>query len=83
MANFDKNDTREKMVVIAVDMLGVDKDSVQDTSTFESLGADSLDMVEMIMKMEEVFGIEISDEDADKIKVFKEALDYVHERRTK
>jgi len=63
---------------IIVEQLGVDEDEVTpDASFVDDLGADSLDTVELVMAFEEEFGIEIPDEDADKITRVKEAVSYI------
>ena len=63
---------------IIVEQLGVDEAEVTPTASFvEDLGADSLDTVELVMAFEEKFGIEIPDEDAEKITRVKEAVDYI------
>ena len=63
---------------IIVEQLGVDEAQVDDTASFvEDLGADSLDIVELVMAFEEEFGIEIPDEDAEKITRVKEAIEYI------
>lgn len=63
---------------IIVDQLGVNEDDVKPQASFvDDLGADSLDTVEMVMSFEEEFGIEIPDEDAEKIKTVQEVIDYV------
>jgi acyl carrier protein len=68
----------EKVRSIIVEQLGVEEDEVKETSAFiDDLGADSLDTVELVMALEEEFNIEISDEDAEKIKTVKEAIDYI------
>jgi len=72
MENFDK------LKEILVDVLGVEEDSVKPESKFvEDLGADSLDLVELIMAFEDKFGIEISDEEAEKMVTVKHVLDYI------
>ena len=83
MATFDRNDTFSKMAGIVAEELKTDKSSIKPTSTFKDLGADSLDMVQIIMRLEEQFGIEIKDEDAEKMEVFDDAVNYVNQRRTK
>jgi len=83
MANFDKDDTYNKIVEIMVEKLGIEKDRIQSAATFEALGADSLDMVEVIMKLEEQFGLEIKDEDAENMKTMDDVVLYIHERRTR
>jgi acyl carrier protein len=68
----------EKVIDIIVEQLSVDKDKVVPGASFvDDLGADSLDLVELIMAMEESFGIEIPDEVAEKITTVKDAIDHV------
>ena len=68
----------EKVKKIIVEQLGVSADEVNlDASFVEDLGADSLDLTELIMAMEEEFGIEIGDEDAQKIMKVKDAVSYI------
>ena len=63
---------------IIVEQLGVDEEEVTpDASFVDDLGADSLDTVELVMAFEEEFGIEIPDEDAEKITRVKEAIEYI------
>ena len=69
----------EKMVDIIVEQLSVDKDKVVSGASFvDDLGADSLDLVELIMAMEEEFDVEIPDEEAEKIATVKDAIDFVN-----
>ena len=69
-----------KVIEIVAEQLNVDKDEVtEDASFVEDLGADSLDQVELVMRLEEEFGIEIPDEDAEKITRVKEAISYIEE----
>ncbi len=71
----------EKIRDIVADLLDIDADTVTPESKFQAdLGADSLDLVELIMEFEEQFGGEISDEDAQKITTVGEAVKYVEER---
>ena len=68
----------EKVKAIIVDQLGVSEDEIKDDASFvEDLGADSLDLTELIMAMEEEFDIEIEDEDAQKILKVKDAVAFV------
>ncbi|MFH0871165.1 MAG: acyl carrier protein [bacterium] len=68
----------EKVKQIIIDQLGVDGDEVTPQAKFvEDLGADSLDTVELVMALEEEFGIEIPDENAEKIATVKDAIDYI------
>jgi acyl carrier protein len=74
-------DVTEKVKKIIVEQLGVDEAEVTpDASFVEDLGADSLDTVELIMVLEEEFGIEIPDEDAEKIVHVKDAVQYIKDR---
>jgi acyl carrier protein len=68
----------EKVKSIIVDQLGVNETEVTGSASFvDDLGADSLDTIELVMAFEEAFGIEIPDEDAEKIKTVQHAIDYV------
>ena len=68
----------ERVKSIIVEQLGVDAEEVNSEASFvEDLGADSLDTVELIMAFEEEFGVEISDEDAEKIRRVKDAVEYI------
>ena len=69
---------QEKVKSIIVDQLGVSEGEVTAAASFvDDLGADSLDTIELVMAFEEAFGIEIPDEDAEKIKTVKDAIDYI------
>ena len=69
----------EKVKQIIVEQLGVDEAEVTTSASFQDdLGADSLDIVELVMAFEEAFDVEIPDEDAEKIKTVKDAIDYVN-----
>ncbi len=68
----------EEVKKIIVEQLGVDEEEVKPEAKFiEDLGADSLDTVELVMAMEEKFGIDIPDSDAQKIITVQDAIDYV------
>ena len=74
--------TFEKVRDIVVDQLSVEADEVAIESTFiDDLGADSLDIVELIMAFEEEFGIEIPDEAAEKIKTVKDVVTYIDQSK--
>jgi len=69
-----------KVIEIIVEQLGVSEDEVaMEASFIDDLGADSLDLVELIMAMEEEFGLEISDEDAEKIQTVQDVVNYINE----
>jgi len=68
----------EKVKEIVVEQLGVDESQVDDSASFvDDLGADSLDIVELVMAFEEAFDLDIPDEDAEKISTVKHAVDYI------
>ena len=70
----------EKVKEIIVEQLGVAEDSVTETSAFiDDLGADSLDIVELIMALEEEFDLEIPDTEAEKIVTVGDAVEYIKE----
>jgi len=74
-------DIEERVKKIVIEQLGVDGAEVTpDASFVEDLGADSLDTVELIMVLEEEFGIEIPDDDAEKIAQVKDAVQYIKDR---
>ena len=70
----------EKVKTVIVEQLGIDEANVRMESSFlDDLGADSLDIVEFIMALEEEFGLEIPDEDAEKIVTVKDVVEYISE----
>ena len=74
----DRSKVTEDIRAILVEQLGVESDEVKEESSFqEDLNADSLDLVELIMEMEDRFKIKIPDEDAEKIVTVGDAVDYV------
>ncbi|MCD6215282.1 MAG: acyl carrier protein [Thermodesulfobacteriota bacterium] len=73
MANIEK-----RVKEIIANQLGVDQEEVVPEASFvEDLGADSLDLVELIMAIEEEFGVEVPDEEAEKIRKVQDAIDYI------
>ena len=76
------SDTAERVQKIVVEHLGVESDKVtQDASFIDDLGADSLDIVELVMAFEEEFGVEIPDDAAEKITTVKDAISYIDEHK--
>jgi acyl carrier protein len=74
----------DRVKKIIVDQLGVEEDTVTPEASFvDDLGADSLDTVELVMALEEEFGIEIPDEDAEKIGKVKDAVEYIEKHSGK
>jgi len=69
----------EKVKAIIVDQLGVEEDEITLDTTFTDLNADSLDIVELIMALEEEFDLDIPDEDAEKIRTVGDAVNYIKE----
>jgi len=77
------NDYEKRLINVIVEQLSVEKEKVVSNATFiDDLGADSLDLVELIMGMEEEFDIEIPDDDAEGILTVQNALDYVNKKTT-
>lgn len=71
----------ERVVSIIIEQLGVSKDEIQQEASFiDDLGADSLDIVELVMAMEEAFDVEIPDEDAEKMQTIGDAVTYLKEK---
>jgi acyl carrier protein len=73
-----------KVKEIIVEQLGVDENQVDDSASFvDDLGADSLDIVELVMAFEEAFDMDIPDEDAEKITTVKDAVEYINGKKGK
>ena len=74
--------TLDKVKEVVIDKLGVEDDKIVSKASFvDDLGADSLDTVELIMQLEEEFGIEIPDEDAESITTVQAAVDYIDKNK--
>ncbi len=77
----ERGEVAEKVKKIIVEQLGVNADEVKDEASFiDDLGADSLDTVELVMALEEEFGAEIPDEDAEKLRTVGEAVNYIEQK---
>jgi acyl carrier protein len=74
----DRNDMQKKVVDIIANQLGVDKEMVTpEANVVDDLGADSLDVVELVMALEEAFDLEIPDDEAERIRTVKDILEYL------
>ena len=72
------SETSDRVKKIVVEHLGVEQEKVTEEASFiDDLGADSLDIVELVMAFEEEFGVEIPDDAAEKITTVKDAIDYI------
>jgi acyl carrier protein len=79
--NISVEEVAKRVKKIIAEQLGMDEDEIRGEAEFQKdLGADSLDIVEMIMSLEEEFGTEIPDEEAEKIKTVQEAIDHIVQR---
>ncbi len=77
--NFEEIEKKVKAII--VEQLGVSEDEVTpDANIIDDLGADSLDTVELVMAFEEEFGIEIPEDDTEKIRTVKDAIEYIKEK---
>jgi acyl carrier protein len=76
----DRDEIFDKVKGVIVEQLNVEEDDVNEDATFvDDLGADSLDIVELVMALEEEFGVSIPDESAEKIKSVGDAVDFIVE----
>lgn len=73
---------QDRVKKIIIEQLGVKEEEVVESASFvDDLGADSLDTVELVMALEEEFGVEIPDDEAEKIRTVKEAFDYINQHQ--
>ena len=80
MSTMSKDDILATLRPVIAEQLGVEESDVREDASFtEDLNADSLDLVELIMSLEEKFDMQISDEDAEKLTTVGEAVDYIQE----
>lgn len=79
----EKQDTAKQVIAIIAEQLSIDPSTVSPEASLQDLGADSLDVVEIIMKLEEQFSIEIDDDEAEKFHKVQQVIDYVHSLRSK
>ena len=76
------SETSDRVKKIVVEHLGVEAEKVTEEASFiDDLGADSLDIVELVMAFEEEFGVEIPDDAAEKISTVKDAIDYIEKQK--
>jgi acyl carrier protein len=74
-----RTDIYAKVVDIIVHLLKVNREAIKEDTTLESLGADSLNRVEFVMELEEAFGLEVNDEEAEKFSTVKDTIDYIQQ----
>ncbi len=75
------SDVQSRIVKVTAEKLGVNEGSIQSNSSFaDDLGADSLDLVELVMGFEEEFGVEIDDETSERVNTIQDAIDIVNEK---
>ena len=76
--NIDRNDTYNTVVTVVAEKLNIDKSSINGGSSLQDLGADSLDMVEIFMKLEEKFSVQMDDEKAEQLNSIDDVVNYMH-----
>lgn len=79
MIDTEKLEVHNRVIAIIADKLKVDKSTISNTSTLQDLGADSLDLVDIIMKLEDQFDIQIDDAQAEKLKNVQDLVSYVYQ----
>lgn len=73
----NRTDINAKVLAILAHILKISKEAIKEDATLESLGADSLNRVQIVMELEDAFGIEISDDDAEKFNTVKDTVDLI------
>jgi acyl carrier protein len=76
-----KMDIYEKVKAIVMEQLGVDEEEITPTTTFQALNADSLDIVELVMALEEEFNIDIADEEVENIQTIEDIVKYIKDNQ--
>lgn len=79
MAEMQKQEIRTRVIKVVGDILNTDEKKIVEARTFEQLGADSLDMVEIVMRLEEEFAIEINDDDAQQLSSLDQVVAYINQ----
>lgn len=79
MAEIQRQEIKNRVVKVVADILHTDANKIEQARSFEQLGADSLDMVEIVMRLEEEFSIEINDEDAQQLSSLDHVVDYINQ----
>lgn len=77
----DMLDTKKEVIALIVSKLSIDQGRITDQSTLQDLGADSLDIIELIMKIEDTFDIHIDDEHIEQLRTIQDLILYIHNLR--
>lgn len=75
----EKQEIRSRVIAVVAEKLSLDAAAISDASTLQNLGADSLDMVEIIMQLEETFDVSIDDEKAERLETLSDVVNYIHQ----
>lgn len=75
---YDRNEIAQHIITLIARQLRREPSTIQESSTIKDVGADSLDMVEIVIQVEDHFGIQINDEKAEQLKSVQELIDYVY-----
>lgn len=74
---------KDKIITLIAEQLAIDKSTISEKSTLESLGADSVDRFELVIKIEEDFNISVDDDEADKLTSVDQVVDYIEKELAK